>query len=59
MDPLGGNSPIWWDDCAILSFLGIKREINRVWIGGEEAGLVRLAPWRAIPFSAECCSGLW
>ena len=42
--PWGATHPIWWDDLATLPFVGIKREINRVWIGGEEAGLVRLAP---------------
>lgn len=48
--PWGATHPIWWDDLAILPFLGIKREINRVWIGGEEAGLLRLAPLAGNPF---------
>jgi hypothetical protein len=48
--PWGATHPIWWDDFAILPFLGIKREIKRVWIGGEEAGLVRLAPLAGNPF---------
>ena len=48
--PCGATHPIWWDDYAILPFLGIKQEIKRVWIGGEEAGLVRLAPLAGNPF---------
>lgn len=48
--PWGATHPIWWDELAILPFLGIKQEIKRVWIGGEEAGLVRLAPLAGNPF---------
>jgi hypothetical protein len=42
--------PIWWDELAILPFIGSDKIITRAWRHGEDEGLTRLVRLAANPF---------